>query len=207
MTRKGTLVRLGVDFGAPAAFLVSYFLSKQLYPGADDGQHIITATWWLVGGSAAALLLGLIAEKRVAPMPLIAGVAAIIFGGLTLLLHDETWVKVKPTVLNLFFAGFLLGGWVLRKLPLKLVLGEVLQLPDPMWRTLSVRYGFFFLLMAVLNEFVWRTQSTETWAVFRFPGLQLLSLAFSATQFPLILRGAKAMEAAAPAATDVSPPV
>ncbi|MBW3616891.1 MAG: septation protein IspZ [Proteobacteria bacterium] len=206
MKRKGTLVRLGVDFGAPAAFLVSYFLSRQLFPDAEEGAHVITATWWLVGGSAAALLLGVVAEKRVAPMPLIAGVAAIIFGGLTLILHDETWVKIKPTVLNLFFAGFLLGGWLLRKLPLKVVLGEVIQLPEPLWRTLSVRYGFFFLLMALLNEAVWRTQSTDTWALFRFPGLQLLSLAFSATQFPLILRGAKAMEAAAGSATDAGPP-
>jgi intracellular septation protein len=207
MTRKGTAVRLGVDFGAPAAFLISYFASRNLFPDADEGAHIITATWWLVGGSAAALLIGWIAEKRIAPMPLIAGVAAIIFGGLTLILHDETWVKVKPTVLNLFFAGFLLGGWVLRKLPLKAVLGEVFQLPEAMWRTLSVRYGFFFLLMAVLNEIVWRTQSTETWALFRFPGLQLLSLAFSATQFPLILRGSKAMEAEASASTEARPPV
>lgn len=185
---KGTWVRLGVDFGAPAAFLVSYLLTKD----------ILLATGWLVGGSAAALLAGWVLERRVAPLPLIAGVAAIIFGGLTLYFHDEIWVKLKPTVLNAMFATFLLGGRLLGKLPLKLVLGEVLQLPDDLWRKLSVRYGVFFLLVAVLNEIVWRTQSTETWAVFRFPGLQLLSLAFSATQFPLILRGAKAMEAAAP---------
>lgn len=185
--KKGTSVRLGVDFGAPAAFLVSYLLT----------HDILVATGWLVGGSAAALLAGWIFERRVAPLPLIAGAAAIIFGGLTLYFHDEIWVKLKPTVLNLMFAVFLLGGRVLGKLPLKTVLGEVLQLPDPLWRKLSLRYGVFFLLVAVLNEVVWRTQSTETWAVFRFPGLQLLSLAFSATQFPLILRGAKAMEAAA----------
>lgn len=198
MNRKGAIVRLGVDFGAPAAFLASYFLSKQLNPGAEDGAHLLTATWWLVGGSAASLLLGYIVEKRVAPLPLIAGVAAIIFGGLTLLLHDEVWVKVKPTVLNLFFAGALLGGWALRRMPLKTVLGEVLKLPDPLWRTLSFRYGLFFLFQAVLNEVVWRTQSTEVWALFRFPGLQITSLIFSATQFPLILRGAKAVEGAEP---------
>lgn len=185
---KGTWVRLGVDFGAPAAFLISYLLSKD----------ILIATGWLVGGSAAALLAGWVLERRVAPLPLIAGGAAIIFGGLTLIFEDEMWVKVKPTVLNAMFATFLLGGRLLGKLPLKLVLGEVLQLPDTLWRKLSVRYGVFFLLVAILNEIVWRTQSTETWAVFRFPGLQLLSLAFSATQFPLILRGAKAMEAVQP---------
>jgi intracellular septation protein len=180
------MVRLGVDFGAPAAFLIAYFATKD----------IMTATWWLVAGSAASLAVGWIFEKRVAPLPLIAGVAAIIFGGLTLLFDDEMWVKVKPTVLNGMFAVFLLGGRLIGRMPLKIVLGEVVQLPDNLWRTLSVRYGLFFLLMAILNEAVWRTQTTETWALFRFPGLQILSLIFSATQFPLILRGAKAMEEA-----------
>jgi intracellular septation protein len=206
MTRRGTWVRLGVDFGAPAAFLVSYFVSKQMFPDAEAGTHLITATWWLVGGSAAALLMGWLLERRVAPLPLIAGVAAIIFGGLTLIFDDEMWVKVKPTVLNGMFAVFLLGGQLVGKTPLKLVLGEMIQLPDRLWARLSLRYGLFFLLMAVLNEAVWRTQSTEVWALFRFPGLQLLSLAFTATQFPLILQGAKLMEAEAPSKTDTLPP-
>ena len=186
MTGKGTAVRLGVDFGAPAAFLISYFVTRD----------ILLATWWLVAGSAAALLVGWLFERRVAPLPLIAGVAAIIFGGLTLVFEDEMWVKVKPTVLNLMFAGFLLGGRLVGKQPLKLVLGEMIQLPDEAWRKLSFRYGLFFLFQAVLNEVVWRTQSTEVWALLRFPGLQITSLVFSATQFPLILRGAKAMEEA-----------
>ena len=189
MTRQGTLVRLGVDFGAPAAFLVAYFITKDM----------LAATWWLVGGSAVALLMGLVFEKRVAPLPLVAGLAAIIFGGLALAFHDEVWVKVKPTVINLLFAGFLLGGVLMRKLPLKMILGEVIRLPEAMWRNLSIRYGVYFLLVAVLNEAVWRTQSDATWAVFRFPGLQLLALAFSATQFPLMLKGAKAMEGEPPA--------
>jgi intracellular septation protein len=187
MTRQGTLVRLGVDFGAPAAFLLAYFVTKDM----------LAATWWLVGGSALALLAGWIFEKRVAPLPLVAGLGAIIFGGLALIFHDDVWVKVKPTVINLLFAGFLLGGVMMRRLPLKLVLGEVIRVPDTMWRNLSIRYGVYFLLVAVLNEVVWRTQSDATWAVFRFPGLQLLALVFSATQFPLMLKGAKAMEAEA----------
>jgi intracellular septation protein len=147
-----------------------------------------------VGGSALALLAGLILERRIAPLPLVAGLSAIIFGGLALILHDDLWVKVKPTVINLLFAGFLLGGVALRKLPIKMVLGEVIKMPDSMWRNLSIRYGVYFLLVAGLNEFVWRTQDDATWAVFRFPGLQLMALVFSATQFPLMLKGAKAME-------------
>lgn len=188
MTRNSTLVRLGVDFGAPGAFLVSYFLTRDM----------MTATWWLVGGSAVALALGLAVEKRVAPLPLVAGGAAIVFGLMTVVFHDDRWIKMKPTFLNLAFAGFLLGGVVLKKSPLKVVLGEVIKMPDPMWRTLAIRYGLFFLCVAVLNEIVWRTQPEATWVVFRMPGLQLLALAFSATQFPTMLKGAKAMEASNP---------
>jgi fused signal recognition particle receptor len=179
-------VRLGVDFGAPGAFLIAYFVSRD----------ILTATWALVAGSAVALALGWVIEKRVAPLPLVAGFAAIVFGGLTLFFHDDFWVKVKPTALNLCFSGFLLGGVLTRRSPLKAILGEVVRLPDPMWRTLAIRYGIYFLLVAGLNEAVWRTQPEEVWVLFRMPGLQLLSLAFSATQFPLMMRGAKAMEAA-----------
>ena len=185
-------VRMGVDFGAPGAFLVAYLVTHDL----------IAATGALVVGSAVALLLGWLLERRVAPLPLVAGGAAIIFGGLTLVLHDELFIKIKPTVLNLCFAGFLLGGVMLRRSPLKAILGEVVRLPDAMWRTLAVRYGVYFLLVAVLNEVVWRTQPEEVWVLFRMPGLQLMSLAFSATQFPLMMKGAKLAEAEAAAASE-----
>ena len=186
MSRRGTLVRLGVDFGAPAAFVVAYAVTRDL----------LDATWWLVVGSVLALSLGWLFERRVAPLPLVAGLSAVVFGGIALISHDEVWVKVKPTALNMAFATFLLGGVAFNKLPLKTVLGEVMKLPDTLWRTLSIRYGVYFLLVALLNEAVWRTQSDGTWALFRFPGLQLMAMLFSATQFPAILRGMKVMEAA-----------
>jgi intracellular septation protein len=178
-------VRFGIDFGAPGAFLIAYFATRDL----------LTATWALVIGSALALALGWVAERRVAPLPLVAGLAAIVFGGLTLVFQDERWVKIKPTALNLSFAAFLLVGLLMKRSPLKVILGDVIKLPDDLWRTLALRYGVFFLAVAALNEAVWRTQPDEVWVLFRMPGLQLLALAFSATQFPLMLRGAKAMEA------------
>ena len=178
-------VRFGIDFGAPGAFLIAYFATRDL----------VTATWALVVGSALALALGWIAERRIAPLPLVAGLAAIVFGGLTIVFQDERWVKIKPTALNLAFAAFLLGGLLMKRSPLKVILGDVIKLPDDLWRTLALRYGVFFLAVAALNEAVWRTQPDEVWVLFRMPGLQLLALAFSATQFPLMLRGAKAMEA------------
>ena len=188
-------VRMGVDFGAPGAFLIAYFISRDL----------LTATWALVAGSAVALALGWLFERRVAPLPLVAGLAAIVFGGLTLIFQDETWVKIKPTALNLCFAAFLLGGLALKRSPLKVILGEVIRLPNDLWRKLTLRYGVFFLFVAVLNEVVWRTQPDAVWVVFRMPGLQLLALAFSATQFPLMMKGAKQMEAEAEAQTPPGP--
>ena len=186
MSSKSTpWTRVGVDFGAPGAFLIAFFITRDM----------MTATWWLVAGSVVALGAGWLLERRIAPLPLVAGLAAVIFGGLTLIFEDEMWVKVKPTVLNLFFAAFLLGGLLLKRSPLKLILGEVIKLPEDLWRTLALRYGVFFLCVAVLNEIVWRTQPDEVWVLFRMPGLQILALVFSATQFPLMLRGAKAMEA------------
>ncbi|MDP3175567.1 MAG: inner membrane-spanning protein YciB [Phenylobacterium sp.] len=182
-------IRAAVDYGAPLSFMVAFLITR----------NAVTASWALVGGAAVALLVGYVAERRIAPMPLIAGVAALIFGGMTLIFHDERFIKIKPTVLNLGFAAFLLGGVATRRNPLKALLGETLRMPDDAWRTLTLRYGIFFLCVAVLNEAVWRTQSTYVWAWFRFPGLQILAILFSLTQAPLMMKHAKAADEEAPA--------
>lgn len=172
------IVRGGVDYGAPLAFLLTFLVTRST----------ITATWGLVAGSALALLVGLVVERRIAPMPLVAGVAALIFGGLTLAFHNDMFIKIKPTVLNLAFAGFLLGGLAIRRNPLKALLGSALNMPDAAWRTLTLRYGVFFLCVAGLNEAVWRTQPDHIWVLFRFPGLQILAVVFSLSQVPLMMR-------------------
>jgi intracellular septation protein len=174
------LIRSGVDYAGPLAFLLGYLITRNL----------LTATWALVGASAAALIVGYVAERRIAPMPLFAGLAALIFGTLTLVFHDTRFVKIKPTVINTVLAGVMLGGVWLKKNPLKALLGDALKLPDPAWRTLTLRYGMFFLFTAVLNEAVWRTQPDGTWIWFRMPGLQILALVFSLSQVPLMLKHA-----------------
>lgn len=185
-------VRGVVDYGAAVAFLVAILITKSA----------ITATWALVAGAAVALVIGLVVERRLAPMPLIAGVAALIFGGLTLFFHDERFIKMKPTVLNVLFGLALLGGVALRKNPLKALLGSSLTLPDEAWRTLAIRYGLFFFGVAALNEAVWRTQTTVTWAWFRFPGLLIVNFLFVLTQMPLMMRYAKAQEGPPPPPSD-----
>ena len=172
------LIRSGVDYAGPLAFLVGYLVTHDM----------LSATWALVGASAIALAVGYGVERRIAPMPLFAGLAALIFGGLTLYFHDPRFVKIKPTAINTILGLTMLGGLVLKRNPLKALLGEAITLPDAAWRTLTLRYGLFFLSVAVLNEAIWRTQPESIWIWFRMPGLQILSLVFSLTQLPLMMK-------------------
>ena len=175
-------VRFIVDYGGLIIFLVGFFLS---------GRDLVEATKWLIGGSAVALLIGLIFERRIAPLPAISGGAALVFGALTVIFNDPTFVKIKPTIMNLLFAVGLLGGMAFGKSPLKLLMGSSIQLPDVAWRKLTLSYGLFFAFLAGLNEVIWRTQSDEVWVLFRMPGILILTLVFSFTQVPLMMKYAK----------------
>jgi len=178
-----------VDYFALAAFLIGYFAT---------GRDLQQATWALVAGSAAALAVGFAAERRLAPFPALAGGAALVFGGLTLAFHDPRFLKVKPTVMNLAFAAVMFGGLILRRHPLKLLLGDAFDMPDQAWRGLTLRYGVFFAALAAANEAVWRTQSDSVWVLFRFPGLMVLTLAFSLLQAPFLMKHLKGGEVPPP---------
>ncbi len=190
------VVRAVVDYGGLAVFLIAYFAAKMVLkqPGT---AALLTATWGLVVGSALALVVGLVAERRIAPLPLFAGLAALIFGGLTLVFHDPRFVKIKPTAINIALAGIMLVGTAMGKNPLRALFAGALHLSPQGWRKLTIRYGIFFLVMAAANEAVWRTQPDSVWILFRFPGLQVLSLLFAMTQVPMMMKDMKAMEAAA----------
>lgn len=178
-------VRWFVDYSALVIFLAAFFLT---------GRDLTQASWALVAGSALALLVGLAVERRIAPFPAIAGGAALVFGGLTLIFDDPRFLKVKPTVMNTVFGLALVIGLALRKNPLKLVLGEAFVMPEPVWRQLTLRYAGMFFTLAVLNEIVWRTQSDSVWVIFRFPGLMILTVLFTLTQVPLLMRYVKTDE-------------
>ena len=185
-------VRGVVDYGGLVAFLIGFYLNRG--GGMTSQEALVQATWWLVGGSLLGLVVGFVFEKRIAPFPLIAGGAALVFGGLTLFFHDVRFVKLKPTVMNSLFGVALLGGLILRKNPLKLLLGDAVKMPDEGWRKLTLNYGLFFLALAALNEFVWRTQPDDIWVVFRFPGLLILTVLFGFAQVPLMMKYAKTDE-------------
>jgi intracellular septation protein len=144
-----------------------------------------TATWALVILSAAALLLSLVTERRIAPIPAFSGGAALLFGGLSLALHRNDLLQMKMTIVDGTLGAVLLGGLAAGRNPLKLLLGTAISLPDRAWRVLTIRYALFFWASAVANEIVRRTQTAEVWATFRVVAIGAAVL-FGAAQFPLL---------------------
>jgi intracellular septation protein len=127
-------------------------------------------------------------ERRIAPMPLISGIAITLLGGLTLYLQDESFIKIKPTLVNALFGGLLLGGLLLGKPTMKYLLDHAFQMDDAGWRKLTFRWGLFFFALAALNEYIWRNFSTDFWVDFKVFGMFALTMAFTLFQLPLIKR-------------------
>jgi len=198
--KAGPWIRQAVDFGALLAFAVAFIFFR--VRGQPGDVALVNATWALVAGSAVAVAVGLIAEKRLALMPLIVGGFALVFGVLTLITKDDLWVKIKVTALNGSLAVALLGGVWLGRQPLKALLGTVIPINDRAWRLLTVRYGLYFLGVAVVNELV-RNEAlvgmaaarlnhpdadpADVWVGFRGV-LWIASSVFGLAQAPLILR-------------------
>jgi len=155
------------------------------------------ATWVLIAASAAALALSLIVERKIAPIPAFSGGAALVFGGLSLLLHRNDLLQMKMTIVDAVLAAALLGGLALKRNPLKAVLGGALTLPDKAWRVLTIRYALFFVACAVANEIVRRTQTAEVWATFRVAAI-VGAVVFGAAQTPFLMKNIAKGETAPP---------
>jgi intracellular septation protein len=149
---------------------------------------IMPATGVFMVATLVSLAICYAKERRLPTMPLVTGVFVLIFGGLTLAFDDDFFIKLKPTIVNGLFALALFAGLALRRNLLKILLEAALQLDDAGWRKLTWRWAWFFVVLAALNEVVWRTQSTDFWIAFKLWGVLPLTIAFSASQFPLILR-------------------
>jgi intracellular septation protein len=150
-TKRPQWIRQAVDFGALIAFMAAYFITRDM----------IKATWVLVIASMIALVVGFVLERRLAPMPLITGGFALVFGALTILTDDDLFVKLKLTVQNGLLAAVLLGSLPLNKSPFKALLGSAIKVTDAAWRTLTLRYGLYFLAVAIANE-VFRSPAAVT---------------------------------------------
>ncbi|MDB5559700.1 MAG: septation protein, partial [Enterovirga sp.] len=126
--------------------------------------------------------------RRLPIMPLVSGVVVLVFGGLTLFLQDELFIKLKPTIVNTMFGLILLGGLYWRKPILAVVLDSMLDLTEEGWRKLTLRWALFFFVLAILNEVVWRTQTTDLWVKFKVFGIMPLTVIFALAQTPLLIR-------------------
>jgi intracellular septation protein len=177
-TKAPPWVHYVIDYGGLAAWLLTLVITRDA----------VTSSWVIVGASILALLVGLVVERRLAPMPLVTAVLGLIFGGLTLFFHDERFIKVKPTILYCAFGLFLMTGHLRGKNPLKVLMGDAFHLPDPVVRTLTLRYALLFFALAVANEVVWRTQSTVVWGFFKFPGVAVVIFLFALSQAPLMMK-------------------
>ncbi len=165
------------EYGPLAVFVAAYALGD-----------LMVATAALIAATAVALILSYAMSRHIPALPLVTAIIVGIFGGLTLWLQDETFIKLKPTIVQVLFAAVLFGGLLFNKSLLRKVMGAALHLDDRGWRILTLRFAFFFLAMAGLNEVVWRTQSTDVWVGFKSFGIVGLTLVFGLCQAGVIKR-------------------
>ncbi len=154
----------------------------------NQRSDIFTATAVFTAATLISLAIHYALVRRLPVMPLVSGVVVVVFGGLTLVLQDELFIKLKPTIVNSLFGAVLLGGLFFGKSLLTVVLDSVFKLTAEGWRKLTFRWGLFFFFLAVVNEVVWRTQTTDFWVSFKVFGIMPITLAFALAQTPLIMK-------------------
>jgi intracellular septation protein len=157
-----------------------------LFFAANARFGIFAATAGFMVAVLIALAVSYALTRHIEVMPIVTAIIVLIFGGLTLVLHDELFIKLKPTIIYLLFGGTLLGGLALGKPLLGMVFDQMFHLTDEGWRKLTWRWVLFFFALAVLNEIVWRTQTTDFWVSFKLFGVVPLTFLFGALQMPLI---------------------
>ena len=169
--------KLMIELGPLLAFFAAWFLAD---------------IFWATGVLMAATLVSVIASRvllgRVSPVIIATAVLVVVFGGLTFWFGDAHFIKMKPTIINLLFAGVLFGGLLTGRPLLKLLFGEAFNLTEEGWRKLTLRWMVFFVVMAVLNEIVWRNFSEAAWVNFKVFGILPLTLIFAMSQIGLIKR-------------------
>jgi intracellular septation protein len=171
------LLKLTLDIGP----LVLFFAANAKF-------GIYAATGAFMVAVLVALAVSYALTKHVAIMPLVTAAIVLIFGGLTLVLHNELFIKLKPTIIYVLFGGALAAGMLLGKPLLGLLFDSVFDLTEEGWRKLTWRWTIFFFILAVLNEVVWRNFSTDFWVSFKLFGVVPLTFLFGALQYPLIVK-------------------
>ena len=169
------LLKLVLDLGPLALFFY-----------ANSRYDIFVATGTFMVAVVVALAASYVLTRHLPIMPVVTAVVVVVFGGLTLILHNDTFIKIKPTIIYALFGGVLLGGLLFGKSFLGVVFDSLFHLTEEGWRKLTLRWGLFFLALAVLNEIVWRNASTNVWVDFKVFGVVPLTFVFAALQYPLL---------------------
>jgi intracellular septation protein len=186
----GPLLLFFVANSRPALFapLLSTFLPQEIVGGERGGIFVATAVFMIAILIALAVSYAL--TRHLPIMPVVTAIVVVVFGAATLFFQDETFIKLKPTIIYVLFGGVLFGGLLFDKPFLQVVFDSVFKLTAEGWRKLTLRWAVFFLALAVLNELVWRTQTTDTWVNFKVFGVTLMTFGFAAMQFPLMQKHA-----------------
>ncbi|MET0183222.1 MAG: inner membrane-spanning protein YciB [Caulobacterales bacterium] len=179
--------QLLVDLGPILVFVITYNVLNRTRP--DDAIFIATGVF--IAATLAAIAYSWWRNKFVPPVLIVTGVLVTAFGGLTIALHNDSFMKIKPTVVYLFYSTAIFGSMLVGQNIWKLLFGHAFSLPDKVWQTLAVRWGLFFVFMAGLNEFIWRTQSTDFWVNSRFFLVFPLIFGFAMLNAPLMMKHMK----------------
>jgi intracellular septation protein len=186
------LLKLALELGPLLVFFFANARGEwlgQTFPILTEfGGPIFIATGLFMIATAVALTVSWLLTRTIPIMPLISGIVVFVFGALTLWLQNDTFIKMKPTIVNALFGVILLGGLFFGQSLLGYVFNSAFKLDETGWRKLTVRWGIFFLFLAVLNEVVWRGFSTDTWVAFKVWGTMPITVLFTMAQMPLIMR-------------------
>jgi intracellular septation protein len=176
-TQPHPVFKLATELGPLIVFFV-----------ANAKFNLFVATGAFMVAILAAMIASYVVVRHVPMMAIVTAVIVLVFGTLTLVLHDETFIKIKPTIIYGLFAAILGGGLLFGRSFIAILFNQMFNLTPKGWRILTMRWALFFLAMAVLNEIIWRTQSTDFWVTFKLFGAVPLTMIFAITQMPVIKR-------------------
>ncbi|MFT3726926.1 MAG: inner membrane-spanning protein YciB [Terricaulis sp.] len=179
-------MQLLIDLGPIAVFMIAFNVLER-FPALKENA-VYYATGLFIAATLAAVAYCQFVRGKVPPVLIITAIIVLAFGGLTIALHNETFIKLKPTVLWGFYGAAILGSLAIGQNIWRLLMQHALTLPDPVWNTLALRWGLFFVAMAAMNEFLRLTQSTETWVSLHTIAFFACFFVFAALNMPLIIK-------------------